>query len=254
MATPRRRIRGAGTMTVARSEMRLRRSIRRTREDDDDDRDDIRVPRTSLFGRRAGRSLDMVPVVDGGGDVEMTSNEPFETVAESDVSAYYRPDVSGVPGYINVARPQSFVVSNPSGIAATAAGSVDQSIRRGNYKTLVTNTKPNVFERMFHHGNYMGSNWNNGRYQTSQLWHNKPPVDYGDYRSMVHDDDYAKAAGLVGGGRLDALSVADKKYFNSMMGRGSSVGEIIRNTIAGEAVGLQGEARSFLKMLGIVKK
>ena len=110
--------------------------------------------------------------------------------------------------------------------------------------------EPKWWERLFHHGNYMGSSWNDGRYQRSFEFHTKLPVDYGDYRSMLHDDAYA-AANRHGGDVSDALSKADKVYFESMMGRGNSVVEVVRNSLAGEVVGLQGEARSFLKKLGI---
>ena len=69
---------------------------------------------------------------------------------------------------------------------------------------------------MFHHGNYMGSHWNDGRYQESSTSHTSLPVDYGDYRSMLHDDAYAAARDLSGKDRSVALSTADKVYFESM--------------------------------------
>lgn len=86
-----------------------------------------------------------------------------------------------------------------------------------------------------HYGNYMGPWWNNGRYQASSDVAILPPVDYGDMRSMIHDLHY---------GRHENLKDADFEYFLTMVGRGENAKAVVRNTVAGTAVGAQGVLRA----------
>lgn len=92
----------------------------------------------------------------------------------------------------------------------------------------------------FHYGNYMGPCWNDGKRQVSQRERSAPCVDYGDCRSLEHDDAYANG---------EDLHAADLRYAGQMIGQGEGPVEVVRNTFAGLAVGAQGVVRGVTKFM-----
>lgn len=96
-----------------------------------------------------------------------------------------------------------------------------------------------TYKPWYAHGNYMGPNWNDGRYQVSKSNPQSLPVDYGDQQSMYHDNAYASKKNLMW---------ADLVYAKDMLFQGEDVENVTRNTIAGAVVGLQGIGRAVTGM------
>jgi len=92
----------------------------------------------------------------------------------------------------------------------------------------------NKYKPWYAHGNYMGPNWNDGKYQESKVAVQAVPVDYGDQQSMYHDNAYAAKSNLMW---------ADLRYAKDMLFHGEDIENVTRNTIAGGVVGLQGLGR-----------
>lgn len=81
----------------------------------------------------------------------------------------------------------------------------------------------------------MGPNWNAGKNQPSTTEIGVPPVDYGDLISLYHDYAYATD---------QDRKKADIQYAKDIIGNGEGFKEVVRNSVAGILVGVQGVARA----------
>lgn len=92
-----------------------------------------------------------------------------------------------------------------------------------------------------HYGNYCGPYWSDGQRQISVADGMREPVDYGDSMCQTHDAAYAND---------EDLRTADLNFAGGMIGRGDSVGSVLRNTAMGVAVGTQGVFRPIVDYVG----